>query len=109
MSRSPALFGALLAAVLAGVSVSPARSQTATVDNSAAVEGAKAVALLQELIRIDTSNPPGDTSKLAALLKPRFEALGAQVDVITAPNGKATHFIARFKGDGSKRPILLTA
>ncbi|MDB5820914.1 MAG: peptidase [Rhizobacter sp.] len=87
----------------------PAWSQSASATDPLAAEGAKTVDLLEQLIRIDTSNAPGDTSRLAALLATRFEALGAEVDVITAPNGRATHFIARLKGDGTKRPVLLAA
>lgn len=72
-------------------------------------EGARTVALLQQLIRFDTSNPTGDTAALAAFLRTQFEPLGVQTDVIVAPNGKAVHFIARLKGDGSKKPVLLAA
>lgn len=74
-----------------------------------AAEGAKTVELLKQLIRIDTSNAPGDTTALANFLKTQFAPLGADITIVTAPNGKASHFIARIKGDGSKKPILLAA
>ena len=66
-------------------------------------------ALLQELIRIDTSNPPGNEAKLDAFLQSKFEPLGFQVDIFPTPEPGKSHFIARIKGDGSKRPILLAA
>jgi acetylornithine deacetylase/succinyl-diaminopimelate desuccinylase-like protein len=65
--------------------------------------------LLAEVIRVNTSNPPGNEAKLAALLKSKFEPLGFQIEIITTPEPTKTHFIARLKGDGSKKPILLAA
>lgn len=65
--------------------------------------------LLQELIRIDNSNPPGQEEKIAELLAPRFKALGFEIDVIPTPVAGKTHFIARLRGDGSRRPVLLAA
>ena len=105
MSLPRIAFPFFLAAALAG----PAGAQTPPEDPSFDAEGAKTVQLLEQLIRFDTSNAPGDTAALAAFLKTQFEPLGAQIDVIAAPNGKAVHFIARLKGDGSKRPVLLAA
>ena len=64
-------------------------------------------ALLQEIIRIDTSNPPGNEAKLAAFLKTKFAPLGFEIDIIPTPDPLKAHFIARLKGDGTKKPILL--
>ena len=65
--------------------------------------------LLAEVIRINTSNPPGRTQALADLLAPRFRAAGFTVDVIPTPDSAKVHFIARLRGDGSRRPLLLAA
>lgn len=65
--------------------------------------------LLRELIRIDTSNPPGNEGKMAEFLKTKFAPLGFQIDIIPTPDAGKAHFIARLKGDGSKKPILLAA
>ncbi len=66
--------------------------------------------LLQELLRFDTRNPPGETASLAKFLRDRFVALGAEVDLVTAPRERGpAHVIARLCGDGSKRPVLLAA
>lgn len=65
--------------------------------------------LLSEVIRINTSNPPGRTQALADLLGPRFRAAGFTVEVIPTPDSAKVHFIARLKGDGSRRPVLLAA
>ncbi|QOZ34858.1 M20/M25/M40 family metallo-hydrolase [Bradyrhizobium sp. CCBAU 53421] len=71
--------------------------------------GDRTVALLKKLIAFDTSNGPGDTRALAEYLKSQFAPLGAEVDIFVAPNGKAAHFIARLRGDGSRKPVLLAA
>src|SRR5260370_3321015 len=66
-------------------------------------------ALLADIIRIDTSNPPGNEAKLAAFLKTKFAPLGLEIDIIPTPDPAKAHFIARLKGDGSKPPVLLAA
>ena len=65
--------------------------------------------LLAELIRINTSNPPGNEAQMAAFLKTKFEPLGFQIDIVATPDPHKAHFIARLKGDGSRKPILLAA
>jgi len=67
------------------------------------------VGMLKTLIRYDTTNAPGDTTEVAAYLKSVFDAAGSPNEIIVAPNGKAAHFIARLKGDGRERPVLLAA
>jgi acetylornithine deacetylase/succinyl-diaminopimelate desuccinylase-like protein len=74
-----------------------------------AAEPSSSTRFLADLVRIDTSNPPGDTRAVAQLLKQRFDAAGIPNEIILSPNGKAAHFIARLKGDGSRRPMLLAA
>ncbi|HEV2315605.1 MAG TPA: M20/M25/M40 family metallo-hydrolase [Candidatus Acidoferrales bacterium] len=65
--------------------------------------------LLIELIRVNTSNPPGNNRDLAELLATKFRALGAEVEIVPTPEAGRVHFIARIKGDGSKEPVLLAA
>lgn len=65
--------------------------------------------LLSELIRVNTSNPPGNESLIANLLAPRFRALGFEVDVVPTPEPGKAHLIARLRGNGKKRPILIAA
>ena len=65
--------------------------------------------LLQDVIRIDTSNPPGNEEALAALLESRFKPLGFEINIVRTPQEGKAHFIARLKGDGSKKPVLLAA
>ncbi|MFZ0085787.1 MAG: M20/M25/M40 family metallo-hydrolase [Candidatus Acidiferrales bacterium] len=65
--------------------------------------------LLVELIRVNTSNPPGNNREHAELLAAKFRALGVEVEIIPTPDADKVHFIARVKGDGSKKPVLLAA
>jgi len=89
---------------LGGGLLAPARSE------AQAADGANPTAdLLSQLIQLDTSNPPGRTAKEAEFLAPRFRALGFEVKVIPTPDSAKAHFVARLRGDGSKRPVLLTA
>src|SRR5712671_1912926 len=62
--------------VLIAIAGSPARAQTASGDST--------VALLVDLIRTNTSNPPGNERLIAELLAPRFKALGFDVKIIQA-------------------------
>jgi acetylornithine deacetylase/succinyl-diaminopimelate desuccinylase-like protein len=64
---------------------------------------------LHEIIRVNTSNPPGNEEALDRLLASRFRPLGFDVEIISTPQPGKAHFIARLKGDGSKRPVLLAA
>ena len=65
--------------------------------------------LLSELIRVDTSNPPGNEDKLAGVLASRLRPLGFDIQIIATPAPGKSHFIARLKGDGTKKPILIAA
>ncbi len=58
------------------------------------------------LLRIDTSNPPGDETKAVNYLKPILEAAGIQTEVF-ALDPKRANLVARIKGNGSKRPIII--
>jgi len=66
-------------------------------------------ALLSEVIQVDTSNPPGNERKLDELLVSKFKPLGFDVEIIPTPDPAKAHFIARLKGNGAHKPILLAA
>lgn len=65
--------------------------------------------LLQQLIRINTSNPPGNEIQLDELLAAKLKPLGFETEIIPTPEAGKAHFIARLKGNGSQKPILLAA
>jgi len=60
----------------------------------------------QALIRIDTTDPPGNETRAADYIRKILEAEGIPV-IIAAKDPARANLIARLKGNGSKRPILL--
>lgn len=67
---------------------------------------AEAVQLLQELIRIDTTNPPGNERAAALHLQKLLESDGIETRLLDVAPGRANLY-ARIKGDGSQRPLIL--
>jgi acetylornithine deacetylase/succinyl-diaminopimelate desuccinylase-like protein len=65
--------------------------------------------LLRQLVRIDNSNPPGNEGKLDELLAAKLKPLGFEIDIIPTPQAGKSHLIARLRGDGSEKPILLAS
>ena len=65
--------------------------------------------LLSDLIRIDNSNPPGHEGQVDELLAGKLRPLGFDIEIVPTPEAGKSHLLARLKGDGSKRPILLAA
>jgi acetylornithine deacetylase/succinyl-diaminopimelate desuccinylase-like protein len=65
-----------------------------------------AVDLMQQYLRVNTSNPPGNEIEAAKFLKKIFDQHGIENEVFEYKPGRA-NIIARIKGNGSKRPIIL--
>ena len=65
------------------------------------------VALLRDYLRIDTSNPPGNELKAAHFLKEWFDREGIASEIFEFTPGRAD-LVARLKGNGTKRPLLLS-
>ena len=68
--------------------------------------GAEAVGHLVELIQIDTSNPPGNETKAVEYLKGVLELEDIDSKTYAIDPARA-NLVARIKGNGSKRPILM--
>lgn len=64
------------------------------------------VKLLQEYLRIDTSNPPGNELAAAEFFRRLFDGAGIPNTVYTYTPGRANIY-AVLKGDGSLRPLVL--
>ena len=58
------------------------------------------------LLRIDTSNPPGNETRAVDYLKPILEKAGVPFEVFALDPNRA-NLVARLKGNGSKRPIII--
>ena len=65
-----------------------------------------AVELMQQYLRVNTSNPPGNEIEAAKFLKKIFDEHGIENEIFEYKPGRA-NIIARLKGNGSKRPIIL--
>ncbi|HUR57833.1 MAG TPA: M20/M25/M40 family metallo-hydrolase [Opitutaceae bacterium] len=68
--------------------------------------GDEATQLLQQYIRINTSNPPGNEKAAAEFLRGVLEREGVPVTVWEPAPGKA-NLLARVAGNGRKRPLIL--
>src|SRR6476646_3186936 len=67
---------------------------------------AEAVPILQEYLRIDTTNPPGHERAAADFFQRVFEKEGIESRVYDL-GGDRANVLARLPGRGGKRPILL--
>jgi len=68
----------------------------------------EAAQLLQGLVRIDTSNPPGNETKAAEFIKGLLDREGIASEIHGFEPGRGS-LVARLKGSGRKRPLLLMA
>ncbi len=60
------------------------------------------------LVQIDSSNPPGNETLVVNYIKNVFDAEGIPAQVFALDPARA-NLVARIKGNGSKRPILVMA
>jgi acetylornithine deacetylase/succinyl-diaminopimelate desuccinylase-like protein len=67
----------------------------------------EAVGLLQDLIRVDTSNPPGRETPAATLLKDYLEAAGVECELVARDPDRA-NLVARIRGTGGGPTFALT-
>jgi acetylornithine deacetylase/succinyl-diaminopimelate desuccinylase-like protein len=68
----------------------------------------EAVALLRDLVRIDTSNPPGNETKVVEHVKSVLARDGISSDLFALEPSRG-NLVARLKGGGAKRPLLIMA
>jgi acetylornithine deacetylase/succinyl-diaminopimelate desuccinylase-like protein len=95
---------ALALAVLTFTSIAFAQTQTAGPDFNAARN--EAVRFLGDLVRMDTSNPPGNESQAALYIQGVLKKDGIDSELLEPVPGRAS-IVARLHGNGSKRPILI--
>jgi acetylornithine deacetylase/succinyl-diaminopimelate desuccinylase-like protein len=57
-------------------------------------------------VQMDTQNPPGNETKLVEYVRKALEAEGIPV-IVAARDPNRANLIARLKGNGSKRPLLI--
>lgn len=61
---------------------------------------------LRELLRLDTRNPPGNETHAAEYLRAALEREGIHSEIV-GPAPDRGSIVARIRGDGSQRPLLL--
>src|ERR1039458_9582648 len=67
---------------------------------------AEAVHFLVDLVRIDTQDLSGDESKVAHYLEGVLKSEGIESEILEPVPGRAS-IVARLKGNGKKRPLLI--
>lgn len=82
-----------------------ASAASAGAQGNAAIE-AETLQHFQALVRIDTSSPPGNETRAVEYLKQVFEKEGIPYQVFAKDQSRA-NIVARIKGNGKKRPILI--
>lgn len=70
--------------------------------------GREAADTLKALVKVDTTNPPGAEAAAVAVLAGVLGKAGVPFEVVESSPGRA-NLVARLKGDGSRRPLLLLA
>jgi acetylornithine deacetylase/succinyl-diaminopimelate desuccinylase-like protein len=88
--------------VVCGLAASPARAQSPDWQAT----GAEAIRTIQEYVRINTSNPPGDVLKAADFLTAILQREGIPVKRYDSGPGRSI-VVARLKGTGTAKPLLL--
>ena len=96
------------AAVIAMGLASVAYAQRSLAGSSGLTDASRAevVRFLTDLVKIDTSNPPGNEVKAANYIKSILDKEGIASEIFESAPGRG-NIVARLKGNGSKRPLLL--
>lgn len=68
----------------------------------------EALGHFQALIRIDSTNPPGNETRVVEYLKRVLDAEGIP-SIVAAKDPARANLIARLKGNGKKQPLLIMA
>ncbi len=68
----------------------------------------QALGYFSDLLKLDTSNPPGNETRVGRYLKSVCDREGIPGELL-GPDPRRLNFVARLKGDGSARPLLLMA
>ncbi len=63
---------------------------------------------LIDLVRLDTTNPPGNETRVAGYLKQAAAQQGIPAELLGADPARL-NFVARLRGSGANRPLLLMA
>ncbi len=93
-------------ALVAAVLLLPGPARPAEPDFASAARDVRA--LLGKLVAADTTNPPGEEGRAVAIGAEVLRAEGIPFETFEFAPGR-TNLVARLRGDGSARPLLLLA
>jgi len=100
------LHSAFASILLAAVAISsPAQQSPVLTPDQAAAETAK---FLKDLVQLDTSDPPGNESKVASYIAAVLDREHIPYEILEPVPGRAS-VVARLKGSGAKKPVLMLA
>jgi len=102
--RPTTIAAAAVAAWLASGSLALSFENGPTPDFAGARD--EVVKILTGFVRVDTSNPPGNETKGAEYLKAILDREGIPSEIFEKESGRG-NIVARLKGNGKKKPILL--
>src|SRR5262245_120062 len=97
---------ALLTGLLSLTSASSAAVQNPTIDWNR--EKAEILQHYRALVQIDSSSPPGNETRVVEYLKKVLDAEGIPSKTFALDPNRA-NLVARLKGNGTKRPLLILA
>ena len=108
IGRLPRYYGraALLCVLLSAVPLAGNAQDRYPVDWQAVA--AESMGYFSALLRIDTSNPPGNETEAATYLQRVLEREGIETELFSLDPTRA-NLVARIRGNGGKRPILVMA
>ncbi len=94
-----------IAAFIRGTGAWAQRSpaDTSTISDASRAE---TIRFLTDLVKIDTSNPPGNEVRGANYIKGVLDKEGIASEIFESAPGRG-NLVARLKGNGSKRPLML--
>ena len=97
-----------LAALACLMSLASIPSPSAAQEPDWASARQETLAHLQAMIRMNTVNPPGNEMPVARYLDSTLKAAGIETQLFEPTPGRGA-LVARLKGNGSKRPVLIMA
>ncbi len=77
-------------------------------DNDAKRLSEEAQKHLIELIKIDTTNPPGNETAACEYIKKQLAEVGLESEILESAPGRG-NIVCRIRGDGSKRPLTIAS
>ncbi len=95
----------ILPVALAALLLSPAYAQDRFLIDWDEI-GEEAVNYLVDMVQIDTTNPPGNETRMVDYLKTVLDREGIAYETYALDPARA-NLVTRYRGNGSKRPILI--